>query len=547
MKYWFKVILNTQRKRVFYGVAWYYFAVLSAVGLLALSGWLITATALAGIAFLEGAVLVINLYGPGSGIRLFALSRTVSRYVERLYNHETILELISVFRLKLFNKLSKQPLELLRTYSDSEWLDKLTSDLDSLDHILTRYIVATLSSGLLVITVTGLAWFILGTSGLLLGLILFIVFFITVYLTIKQTSNIGFGSAQNLSLAKAELIEHLKGIPSLGCYSLAHEHSERVKAMLNKLNRYSRKLDSNILNITFFLEIFLSLFLISAMIFLISLFKSSLIDGPVLVMSFLVLIAIQEVLTLLPQQLGNWGKTQYSSERLKQLTEVNSDVSSKEVSGIREITVSVSEHPKIELASEQVIQFSLRKNQSALITGASGSGKSTLAKLMMGIEPSKGASVSIKFNSHDIEDIREESLYQHIGYLEQQSYILSESVFYNVALGRPSVSKEDVLDALNLVELSSWAKSLPERLDTWIGESGYKPSGGEIQRIALARIIVKSPPLIILDEPFYGIGYDMSAKIMANLIPWLSKRKCIFFMHHYDPSLAELNPKHINL
>ena len=105
MKYWFKLLYQSQKKRLFLGVFWALLTVISGVSLLMVSGWFITATALTGIAISLGITSILNLYIPGSGIRFFALSRTISRYIERIYNHDTILRLISVFRLSLFNNL----------------------------------------------------------------------------------------------------------------------------------------------------------------------------------------------------------------------------------------------------------------------------------------------------------------------------------------------------------------------------------------------------------------------------------------------------------
>lgn len=149
MKFWFSVIFKNERKRLLIGLFWSFFTMLSGVGLLALSGWLITATALAGIAIGAGLIIKLDMYMPGSGIRYFALSRTIGRYIERLYNHDTILRLIATYRVTIFNALSHKPLHDVRQTSDSEWLSRLTSDLDALDSILIRYTIPTLATGLL--------------------------------------------------------------------------------------------------------------------------------------------------------------------------------------------------------------------------------------------------------------------------------------------------------------------------------------------------------------------------------------------------------------
>ena len=90
MKYWFNLIAQSQGKRLYIGIFWAFITALSGIALLMLSGWFITATALTGLAISAGLVVIFDMYMPGSGIRFFTLSRTVGRYVERLYNHDSI-------------------------------------------------------------------------------------------------------------------------------------------------------------------------------------------------------------------------------------------------------------------------------------------------------------------------------------------------------------------------------------------------------------------------------------------------------------------------
>ena len=149
MKYWFDLIIRSLGSRLYIGIFLAFISALSGVALLMLSGWFITATAITGIAVSAGVIVLFDMYMPGSGIRFFALSRTVGRYAERIYNHDSILRLISVYRLTLFQSLSTLPINQLRATNDSDRPGKLTADLDALDSVLLMYIIHPIFAGLL--------------------------------------------------------------------------------------------------------------------------------------------------------------------------------------------------------------------------------------------------------------------------------------------------------------------------------------------------------------------------------------------------------------
>ncbi len=110
----------------------------AALGLLALSGWFITATALTGLVLASGGAAMLDVYVPGGGIRAFALTRTVARYLERLYNHDTVLRLLADLRGHMFAVLADLDAARLSRRRASDWLNRLTADIDTLDSLFLR-------------------------------------------------------------------------------------------------------------------------------------------------------------------------------------------------------------------------------------------------------------------------------------------------------------------------------------------------------------------------------------------------------------------------
>ncbi|AEP28286.1 amino acid ABC transporter ATP-binding/permease protein [Brumicola nitratireducens] len=540
MQYWFNLLIRSQGGRLYWGVFWAFFSAVSAVALLALSGWFITATALTGVAITAGVFVRFDMYLPGSGIRFFALSRTVGRYVERIYNHDTILRLISTFRLRLFKGLSSLPLSDLRSTSDSEWLGKLTADLDSLDSILIRYTIPPIVVTLLILTLTLFLSFIWLELALYLGGFLLLCIAVVIGLTISQTKTLAESSSLLLSDLRANIIEHLQGAFVLQSHGLMERHETQILQRLDAFHNVEKLLNSTLANIQLLLDFILGLVLIVLVIVGLYSVESGGISGPTAVMLAMLFIGVSEILQSLPSQFSTWGKTSFSANRLKTLVKQPNTESDFAKLDIEAISVTVSQHPKIPISQKKDLVFSIENKQINLIYGRSGAGKSTLANLLVGTEEQKTqsaeqatkqqATIIVNANTNLCE-ISSSDWHSRLGYLDQSNSILAGTLGYNLALGLPNVSEDAVWQALKLVELQEWANNLPQGLNTWLGETGGKVSGGQARRICLCRLILRNPQLVVLDEPFNGMDETMAARIWHNISPWLTSKMVVLLTH----------------
>jgi ATP-binding cassette subfamily C protein CydC len=547
MQYWFNLLIRSQGGRLYWGVFWAFFSAVSAVALLALSGWFITATALTGVAITAGIFVRFDMYLPGSGIRFFALSRTVGRYVERIYNHDTILRLISTFRLRLFKGLSSLPLRDLRSTSDSEWLGKLTADLDSLDSILIRYTIPPIVATLLILTLTLFLSFIWLELALYLGGFLLLCIAVVIGLTISQTRTLAESSSLLLSDLRANIIEHLKGAFVLQSHGLMERHETQILQRLDAFHNVEKLLNSKLANIQLLLDFILGLVIIVLVIVGLYSVESGRISGPTAVMLAMLFIGVSEILQSLPSQFSTWGKTCFSANRLKTLVKQPNTESDFAKLDIEAISVTVSQHPKIPISQKKDLVFSIENKQINLIYGRSGTGKSTLANLLVGTEEQKTqsaeqatkqqATIIVNANTNLCE-ISSSDWHRHLSYLDQSNSILAGTLGYNLALGLPNVSEDAVWQALKLVELQEWANNLPQGLNTWLGETGGKVSGGQARRICLCRLILRNPQFVVLDEPFNGMDETMAARIWQNISPWLAS-KMVVLLTHERPSFLD--------
>jgi ATP-binding cassette subfamily B protein len=181
-------------------------------------------------------------------------------------------------------------------------------------------------------------------------------------------------------------------------------------------------------------------------------------------------------------------------------------------------SVNFAYHPDREILKR--VSFSVEPGQKVAIVGPSGSGKSTIARLLFRFYDVQSGQISI--DGQPIDEVTQHSLRQAIGVVPQDTVLFNDTIYNNVAYGRPGSSREEVLQAIELANLNDFIDALPEGIDTVVGERGLKVSGGEKQRIAIARVILKRPPILLFDEATSALDSDNEQAIL-NAFDSLSK------------------------
>lgn len=175
------------------------------------------------------------------------------------------------------------------------------------------------------------------------------------------------------------------------------------------------------------------------------------------------------------------------------------------------------------------VNFSIPSGSTLAVVGHSGSGKSTLARLLFRFyDTSSGA---ILINGHDIKQITQKSLRSMIGIVPQDTVLFNESIYYNIAYGRPDASEAEILAAAKSAHIHDFVQSLPNQYDSQVGERGLKLSGGEKQRIAVARAILKNPLILIFDEATSALD-SRTEKNIQHELKQLSKNRTTLIIAH---------------
>lgn len=186
-------------------------------------------------------------------------------------------------------------------------------------------------------------------------------------------------------------------------------------------------------------------------------------------------------------------------------------------------------YPEQEQLAIDGISISIAPGDKVAILGKSGAGKSTLIQLLMGELVPESGSISIAGFAPQAYG---EQIYELLGILNQKPYLFATSVENNIRLGTSRATKADVERVVEQVKLDRYIRSLPLGLKTFMGESGNRFSGGERQRIALARVLLKDTPIVILDEPTIGLDPKTEWDIIEAIFAALKEKTVIWITHH---------------
>ena len=534
---WLRLLARRPR-RLIIGVLLLTLTVFSAVGLLTLSGWFIAASALTGMALAMGLAASLDVYVPGGGIRFFAVTRTVARYGERLYNHDTVLRLLADLRGRLFSAMARLDERTLARQRASDWLNRLTADIDTLDSLYLRLLAPPVVALVAVVLVCAFLALWVPAAGMAVAALLLPTWG---WLTAGQAW-LGMAASrrqvEHLQRLRSQTIEYINGLAELEAYgSLAwhrrglHRHEQALCRDQRRTARISG-LGVALVNLMVGLGMVAALWLAAAA------WQHETISGAVMVMLPLAVLATAEALALLPMAFTQLGATRGAAVRLNAVEQAGtgavrfgSAVLPGGALSVRLEGVSLK-YPGALTEALREIELALMPGERLALTGASGAGKSSVAALLTRrLPPTRGR---ILLADMPLDEIDEASLRERVAILGQRIDLFQDSLAGNLRLAAPDASDSQLWQALAWVELADWASSLPQGLGTQVGEGGRSLSGGQARRLALARLWLREPGLVILDEPFAGLDAGTVSRLAPRLDQWLAARSVLYLVHQLD-------------
>ena len=264
-------------------------------------------------------------------------------------------------------------------------------------------------------------------------------------------------------------------------------------------------------------------------------FQDELLSGSELALIIFCVMAAFELVTPLPQAMQMLAKTQKAASRIRQVAELSPSIIHPKQPlvipdnydlQLTDVSFRYSANHDWVLKN---INLSIPQGTKIAIIGASGSGKTSLLQLLMRyFDPQQG---ELFLNGQNFRHFDSDDLLLNFGMLSQRSQLFAATIKENLLIAKPKATMAELNAAIKASGLEKLISYLPEGIDTWVGESGLKVSGGEARRIALARLYLKNAPVLILDEPTEGLDSETEIEIFNELAKFAVNKTLIMVTH----------------
>ncbi|RYM04595.1 thiol reductant ABC exporter subunit CydC [Sporolactobacillus sp. THM7-7] len=546
MKTWFVPYMKKHWRGFVLSVSCSIAALICAAGLLFTSGYLISKAALR-------PENILMIYVPIVGVRAFGIFRAVFQYAGRLASHDTILRILSEMRIRLYRLLEPSALFIQSRYRSGDILGILSDDIEHLQDIYLRTVLPGVSALVIYAIWIGLIGDLDAGFAFLMGLYLLMLLVVFPVLSLLLAGR----AEQRLSEGRHLLYEKLTdAVLGAGDWMMSgrektflvqhEEREEAVRAIERRLHRASRWRD------------FLSQLIIGACVLsLIYWSGGNAIHGQMdrtLIAAFVLviftiaesLIPVSEAVEKLPQYQKVFQRlrgiegspaSEDQDRRFDALPETAerlggaSDMFPEKISEKVEIR---AEHLFFKYAAREDwavrdVSLHIRQGEKVALIGRSGAGKSTLIHLIYGALVPERGSVTLNGTPPDTFGNR---ITERISVLSQNPHLFDTSVLNNLALGNEQASEAEIIRAATLVGLHERIKRLPHGYWTQMHEAGDIFSGGERERLALARILLRNAPVVILDEPTVGLDPITEKDLLRTIFDTLEEKTLIWITHH---------------
>jgi len=492
-----------------------------AVGLLAASAWLISmASTRPPILTLQVAIVAVRFFGLGRG---------VFRYASRLLEHDAALAIQGAIRQELYKQLERFTHTQFANLKRGQLLRQSVTQTEEIQDIWLRIFLPWLSAIIAATAGISIIGFLLPQAALTIGAIFLVALVSLSLIAAFSSARVKYRDHSDQlfdqimqscdSSQESQIFGFNNNLQSQ--ISLAQTHLDLIDTQESKRVGIASALHS----------LFMGAAVITGGIYAANAFIAGELSGVNVAVLTLLPLAIFDNLNSIPSSFSKIRQHLDSAGSIEQLltSAGQPKTCNQELRSFKQITFENS-LPILPGADVNQISAKSSIHQPLVIMGASGSGKSSLFNCLLGFLPYEG---SIKIDGIEAREVSLESISLNITVLLQNDYLFNSSIRENLRIANQSASDEQLLAALDDVELKDLISSLPKGLNTHIGPYGYNFSGGEKQRIRLARVLLRDTPIYLLDEPFEFLDSEQANRL-SNLLLERFKNRVVVIISHLE-------------
>ena len=519
-------LAGVSRSRVALAVALGSLTVLFGVGLMTTAGYLISRAA--------ERPAILSLETTIVAVRFFGLARPLARYVERLASHDLALRSLAHVRSRFYERIEPLAPAQLEGYRSGELLDRMVGDVDALQGLYLRGLGPPLVALVCGAVCVGVTAAFLPSAALVLAAGLLVGGLAVPWLTGRLGRSAGRRRSPARAELTADLVEFLRGAPELVVYGREHDAAERIRRADGELVRLARR-DAIAAGAADSLSILVAgATTVGVLAAAVSAHDTGTLDRVLVAALALLALASFEGVAALPQAARELASTLTAGRRVLELIDREPRVRDPE-----QPLPAPGVAPSVTLdgvtagySGETVltdVSLRIEPGRKVALVGPSGAGKTTIVNLLLRFVDPCGGRVTI--DGRDIRDYRQADVRATFAVAGQNAHLFDASIRANLLLARPGAADSEVAAALARARLADWVASLPDGVDTIVGEEGTRLSGGQRQRLVLARALLADAPVLVLDEPTAHLDAATAERLIADVLDASAERSVLLITH----------------